>query len=286
MRDLREAWAELLARRSPLAASLSIYTRVLDAWAEVPAAIVPLEWSATESRRTWAEGMPIDAAAPPAIDPAAIEDLLGVAMEVVAEARDDARPGLGRLAEAWDRGEVTPRSLLPTPGRISGLDMTPAIDDDASAFLSVVALRPSLEAYHDTIRPYLRDADWDRGRCPCCGAAPGFAEVTEQGHRRLACHVCGGAWTFTRLRCPFCGEAETRNLGRLDFEAAPDQGYFVSTCSSCRGYIKELDRRVRWNGGPPVLEDWASPHVDLACERAGYRRPGWPVILARPVSGT
>ena len=38
-------------------------------------------------------------------------------------------------------------------------------------------------------------------------------------------------------------------------------------------YLKELDRRVRWNGGPPAVEDWGSPHLDLVATRAGYWRP-------------
>jgi FdhE protein len=163
---------------------------------------------------------------------------------------------------------------------VAALDPAPGLDDSITAFLAISALRPSLERYLGGCRAKLRAADWDRGVCPFCGAPPGFAEVGEEGRRRLACHVCGGAWTFPRLRCPFCGDDATQRLGRLEFEAAADQGYFISTCSGCHSYIKELDQRVRWNGGPPLVEDWGSPHFDLACCRVGFRRPAGPVILA------
>jgi len=277
--DLREAWSELIERRPGLSSSVHAYGRVFEAWVEASPPAAPLGWTEEDCRRSWANGIPLAVAAPPDIASAAIEDLLGLAMEIVGGVRDDAAVALGRLAEQWDRGEVTPGSLLATPGRVAALPI-PGLDESITAFLAIVALRPSLQGYLDACRAHLRDADWDRGVCPFCGAPPGFAEVIEDGRRRLACHVCGGAWTFRRLRCPFCGDDATRNLGRLDFEAPADQGYFISTCARCRGYVKELDQRVRWNGGPPLVEDWGSPHFDLACVRAGYQRPAGPVILA------
>jgi hypothetical protein len=280
MLDLRAGWSDLLERRSGLSGALRAYGRVFDAWADAPAPATPLDWTERECRRSWEGGIPLAVTAPPEIESDEIEDLLGLAVEIAADARRDAARGLGQLAAAWDRHEITPRSLLATPGRVAALDTIPDLDEGIAAFLAIVALRPSLETYLHGCRAHLRDADWDRGVCPFCGAPPGFAEVIEDGRRRLACHVCGGAWTFPRLRCPFCGDDATRNLGRLDFEAAADQGYFVSTCASCRGYIKELDQRVRWNGGPALIEDWGSPHVDLACSRVGYQRPAAPVILA------
>jgi hypothetical protein len=46
--------------------------------------------------------------------------------------------------------------------------------------------------------------------------------------------------------------------------------------------MKELDRRVRWNGGPALVEDWGSPHFDLVAHREGYWRPLTPPLeLAR-----
>jgi FdhE protein len=277
--DLTEAWRDLLGRRAALSASLGVYGRVFGAWAETISPVAALAWSEAECRRCWESGSPLAVARPPDIDAPAAEEWLGLAMEIVAEIHAGARERLGVLAEAWDRGDVTPRSFLPVPGRIGAVEIAGGPDEHVVAFLATAALRPHLQAYLGGSHDHLRAADWDRGVCPFCGAPPGFADVGEDGRRRLACHLCGGAWTFTRLRCPFCGEADTKALGRMDFEAAADQGYFISTCEHCRGYLKELDRRVRWNGGPAIVEDWGSPHFDLACARAGYRRPAAPLIL-------
>lgn len=205
-------------------------------------------------------------------------------LELMGALRADAAGGLRRFAEGWDAGTITPASLFPARGRIGTLDAAVDLGDDVVSFIALATLRPRLEPYFAGCRAHLAEGDWGLGICPFCGATPGFADVAEDGRRRLACHVCGGTWVFPRFRCPFCGDEETKNLGRLDFEEPSDQGYFVSTCAGCRGYIKEIDRRVRWNGGPPLIEDWGSPHFDLACGRAGYTRPGAPVILGGRVS--
>ena len=37
--------------------------------------------------------------------------------------------------------------------------------------------------------------------------------------------------------------------------------------------MKELDRRLRWNAGAALVEDWGSPHLDLIARRQEYWRP-------------
>src|SRR2546430_13267038 len=53
---------------------------------------------------------------------------------------------------------------------------------------------------------------------------------------------CGGSWTASRVWCSFCGNTDTEDLRRLEPESG-DEGYFISACIKCRGYLKELDRR-------------------------------------------
>jgi hypothetical protein len=33
-----------------------------------------------------------------------------------------------------------------------------------------------------------------------------------------------------------------------------------------------VDRRQRWNAGPPLVEDWGSPHLDVYAAREGFWR--------------
>jgi len=274
MIDLRDAWRDILARRWALAPSLAPYGELLERWAAYAPPAQGFSWSAERCRETWGRGVPLAAEARPPLDAAHLEDLLGDAMEAVA-ALDPARaPALQRLAGAWDAGALGPQALLPRREGIGdgSIEAASRLDAAAVAFLAYATLRPVLEAWLAPTRPHFADAHWGRGVCPFCGAPPGFVDVIEGGHRRLACHFCGGAWSFAKLRCPLCGVEGTTDLQRLQAEGE-DAGYVIAGCRACHAYVKELDRRERWNGGPPLLEDWGSPHLDLVARREGLVKP-------------
>ena len=271
--DLREAWRDMLERRRVLAASLAPYTDIVDRWA-IASAAAGGAWSVARCRECWGAGRPLLTEARPPLPTDDVEDLLGGVMEQVATLDPRRAAPLQRLAEVWDAGAVTAASLLPARDGIGdgAVEAASGLDQEVVAVLAYATLRPALESWLAPARPFLENADWGRGVCPFCGAPPGFVDVVEGGHRRLACHFCGGAWGFAKLRCPLCGSDGTESLYRLKAEGA-EEGYVIAGCRRCRGYLKELDRRERWNGGPPVLEDWATPHLDVIARREGYRKP-------------
>jgi len=201
-------------------------------------------------------------------------------MERLAVINQDAVPWLRRVAEAWDHGGITPAALFPTPGGVGGriAEMIAGSTIDMAALLAYGSLRPALEGYFAQARTHLGPHDWALGVCPFCGAPAAFSDVLEDGRRRLACHLCGGGWFFPRTKCPFCASERSQDLLRLEPESQ-DQGYLIIACGGCGGYLKELDRRVRWNGQSALVEDWGSPHLDLIAQRAHYRRPV-PVLIA------
>lgn len=279
--SLREAWADLLRRRAALAPTLALVGEVLERWAVTSSNVTPLGWSKAECLSRWQRGVPLLAEAPLDLSADDLEPLLGLALDLIATVREDARPALQRFAEAWDAGDVGPVALLPSPGRIGRLSAGIGLEEGLAAFAAVVALRPALEAYLATCREHVAASGWRLGVCPLCGAPPAWSDIGEDGSRRLACHLCGGAWSFSRVQCPFCGHEASRELTRLE-PGQGEEGYSIFACTRCRAYVKELDRRVRWNGGPPIVEDWGSPHFDLAARQAGYWRPlPPPVLLAR-----
>lgn len=270
--DLRPAWADVLARRRDFAPTLTPYGDILERWASTTD-VTARPWSAAECREHWERGLPLTATLPPPLAAADVEELLGASMEQLAALDPPRAPALQRLAGAWDAGAITPASLLPTREGIGdgAVEAASGLDAAAVSTLAWAALRPALETWLTPAREHIEGATWGRGVCPFCGAPPGFIDVIEGGHRRLACHFCGGAWGFAKLRCPLCGVEGTEPLHRLRAEGA-DEGYVISGCRRCHGYLKELDRRERWNGGPPLLEDWGTPHLDLVARRAGYRK--------------
>ena len=274
MSDLRDAWADLLGRRPELRDTLAVYGDILEDWARWSSArLSPLAWGPGECRARWQRGLPLLAEAPPAIRAAEIEELLGAVMERVAALREDAAPGLQRLAEAWDRGEIGPAALFPARGRVgsTAVEDVSGLPGHLVAFLAYGCLRAPFERYFAACRAHLDEHVWELGVCPFCGGPAGFSDVLESGQRRLACHLCGGGWIFPRTRCPFCGNDASRDLVRLEAEDR-EQGYVIHACTRCRAYVKELDRRVRWNAQPALVEDWGSPHLDLVAMRAGYWR--------------
>jgi hypothetical protein len=277
-------WAELLVRRPSFREALAPLGPVIDAWdswsGEGPA---PLACTTESAGRLWSKGEPLLAAAPPMISPECVEPLLDPALDILA-GFEDTRGFSG----AWDRGEIGPADLLPTSGRVgaSALHERCHLTQDAVAFLAVAGLRPVLRAYFERCRELVEGGPWDRGAshptaqacaagtpgCPCCGAPPGFADLLEDGRRQLACHLCDTRWIVARLICPLCGNRETTDVVRLIAEDA-DEGYAITACRACRGYVKELDRRARWQAGPAIVEDWGSPHLDLVAHRQQYWRP-------------
>ena len=281
MIDLREEWADLLARRPEFGTALAGYGDILDLWARwASGGLAPLAWGPAACAERWARGVPLLAEAPPAIRADDLEELLGVVMERVAAVREDAAAGLQRLAEAWDRGEIGPAALLPAPGRVGAraLEEVSGLPADLLSFVACASLRPALGAYFSRCRQHLGEHAWELGVCPFCGGPAGFSDVLEDGKRRLACHLCGGAWMFPRLRCPYCGTDKSADLVRLEPEER-DQGYVIVACKRCNGYMKELDRRVRWNARSALVEDWGSPHLDVVAKRTGYWR-ALPTLLS------
>ena len=271
---LLEEWEAVLARRPSFRELLAPSGEILAAWARWPAdRLAPLRWSAAECGARWHRGVPLLADAPPPAIPAdELEDLVVPAMELLAAIAPEG-DAVRRFAEAWDRGEAGPADLFPGPGRVGSASVQQrlGLSSEFLAFLGAASLRPILEPYFADCRPHLDTHGWDLGICPFCGAPPGFADLLEDGKRRLACHLCGAGWIFSRLRCPYCGNRNAGDL--LSFQAEDkEEGYAMTACRGCRGYLKELDRRVRWNAGSALIEDWGSPHLDLVAYRAGYWR--------------
>jgi hypothetical protein len=274
-RALLQEWHALLERRAGFRETLAPCGALLEAWGAWNEAIPPpLPWSVEQCRAAWAKGEPLLARAQPEVSNADLEDVLGPALDALAVTGVDA-DGLRSFAELWDAGGIALHDLLPAPGRLGagGLPERTHLSVEAVGFLAVAALRPVLTRFFAQCRLHFEPGMWGRGVCPFCGAPPGFAELAEDGQRRLACHACGASWVFSRTRCPLCGTLDMQQLVRLVPEGLREEGYAVTACKSCRGYLKELDRRARWNAGGALVEDWGSPHLDLVARREDYWRP-------------
>jgi hypothetical protein len=263
-------WNQLLERRPSFRGVLEPLGRVIAAWAATPAdSGAPLACTQEEAADRWSSGDPLITLEVPRLPAEPVERGLHPALELLGRTE-----GTKAFVEAWNRGELDAASLLPREGRL----VDPAIPQrfrlshNAIAFLALAGLRPALTAWFARCRSLATDGLWERGTCPCCGGPPAFADLLEDGRRQICCHLCDTRWTLARLACPLCGTRSNADLVRLIAEGS-DEGYAIAACRACRGYIKELDRRARWNAGSAIVEDWGSPHLDLIAHRQGYWRP-------------
>jgi FdhE protein len=269
--DLTPAWLDLVKRRSTLAGVLRVYGPLLQAWAAQPVSLTVPALTCEGCASGWRNGVPVIAQRAPELPLALVESFLEPALAAVLSVRPDLELAVRRFTEAWDAGAVGPRDLWPARGRVGSVPPE-ILDDSVVAFVAQASLRPLLERWFAPVRDCPLEG-WALGVCPLCGAPPTFADILEDGRRRLACGVCGSGWGAARLWCPFCGNDRSGDLLSLQPGVMSDQGYTIQGCGQCRGYLKELDRRVRWNGGPALIEDWGSPHLDVVAARAGYWRP-------------
>jgi FdhE protein len=159
--------------------------------------------------------------------------------------------------------------------RMAHLAETAAADPQALGALLQLATIPLLQACGRCLAHRV-PVDWSYGYCPVCGGWPTFAEVRglDRTHR-WRCGRCGGDWGFALLRCPYCGEADHHHLGSLVVEGEFET-HSVSTCMTCKGYVKV---RTTLQATPPyavVLEDLATVEWDVVALERGYTRPVQP----------
>jgi FdhE protein len=113
---------------------------------------------------------------------------------------------------------------------------------------------------------------WRRPSCPTCGQLPVMAQLVTapDGRRReLVCGCCPTRWTFPRIGCPYCGNADPQKLDVLDLQGP--SGVRLDVCEACRGYTKTYT-----GAGQEVLllADWTTLVLDTMAVERGYARRG------------
>jgi FdhE protein len=136
------------------------------------------------------------------------------------------------------------------------------IDSPVLVLLLHLSLRPSLLIIAQAVIEHLDLSLWNHGHCPVCGSAPRLADLSgEGGKRRLHCSLCETAWSYPRLRCPFCENDNRKELSYL--RAENEEGFRVDLCGRCNNYLKTID--LREIAGPVILplDDVATWHLDI-----------------------
>jgi FdhE protein len=153
-----------------------------------------------------------------------------------------------------------------------------SVDSRAVAgFILPVAMRALLAQHAEKLTEWLDEKAWQESTCPCCGGKPLTAQLkkTQKGRTRyLVCGDCGTKWHYQRMGCPYCGETEQKNLGILESETEKD--IRIDVCESCKSYLKTY---IKEGMEEVALNDWASAHMDAACDGMGYQKHGAVLVL-------
>jgi formate dehydrogenase accessory protein FdhE len=118
-----------------------------------------------------------------------------------------------------------------------------------------------------------RDTAQAGGSCPYCASSPALARLRrDDGKRFLICSLCGGEWEFPRVRCPFCGSEDQRELNVLLIDDT--NKHWVETCELCKHYLKCLRESEYPEDAAviPFVEETATLYLDILAGERGYAR--------------
>jgi len=128
--------------------------------------------------------------------------------------------------------------------------------------LAYNSIKPSLISCASMLKSVLsEDVCWQRPGCPICGNQPVLSVLDTEGKRNLVCGFCWNEWSAQRIRCPFCGETDSRKL-HYQF-SDKEKEYRLESCDSCLSYLKTVDIRKLDRPFYPPLEHLVSAHLDM-----------------------
>ncbi len=266
---------ELGSRRPEFAEIFSFYTHLYRFLDENAEAFLSAEPPSANSDLKVQEGFPLLTGADLRVDKEKADDFLGRLSALLQEHGHQGKEELSRLREGIGQGGLQSEELLRSclerdrraleegAGRVG---VSPAlleyVLDTALSYALLRAREEGLEAKTDA---------WQHGYCPLCGGLPSMGEIYNQdGMRRLHCATCATAWSFPRLRCAWCGNAEAESLEY--FTAEGDASHRVDVCRKCSCYLKVLDNRAATEELPMDIEDVSTLHLDLLAQKEGFTR--------------
>jgi FdhE protein len=144
------------------------------------------------------------------------------------------------------------------------------LDAGLAATVLRLALFPVFTQFGTALAPLRQGARWEAGYCPVCGSWPLLGEFRGlEQIRYLRCGLCAADWEFPRLRCPFCGTRDHRQLGFFHVEGE-EARQRAATCDACRGYVKMRATLAPLAPVQLLVADVATVHLDLAAAQRGY----------------
>jgi len=197
-------------------------------------------------------------------------------LEHLSSKKREDREALKRALErAQTDGQWIERVLVAFLARdeatIDAMAQEVSLDSTVLKFVTTMAFKPSLNTLRGLVGGAIQRDSWEYGYCPLCGSRPDMASLDEQGKRMLHCELCGFEWNYPRIKCPFCENSESEQLGY--FSSQEEKGFRVDFCKKCNAYIKTIDLRVAEAPAPLELENLITLHLDMLAHEQGFTTP-------------
>ncbi|SHK82354.1 Tat proofreading chaperone FdhE [Selenomonas ruminantium] len=119
---------------------------------------------------------------------------------------------------------------------------------------------------------FWQQAGWTKNACPVCGRQPVLAHLRKEKEGRarfLTCDGCHTEWPFARIGCAYCGNEDLTQMHILEPEGLPAMR--IDVCDACRNYLKTYNEEGQED---VYLTDWATLHLDMLGEEAGFTKKG------------
>lgn len=178
------------------------------------------------------------------------------------------RGGAERLNEAvsGEGGGVFRAMLCNDVEAVEAAAKEQGIDPPVLALLLRLALRPQLKALARWFEGLRLAEGWDQGHCPLCGAEPILASLgRDEGRRRLHCGLCESAWSYPRIKCPFCGNQDHEKLFYV--KAEEEEGLRAEVCAECGRHLRTIDLRKIDEPVLVPLDEVATWHLEELVRR-------------------
>lgn len=215
-------------------------------------------------RDCWASGGPSFRDRPPRLDWVRLVARLRRVVDAVGLEFEPARAFAGAIDSknvdlaGW-AGEVLAGRVDEVSKEAAGLGVEPEFAV-SSLRMTLLPTLARASAILDQSRP---DGAWMRGDCPHCGSRPLLAEsrgLEQRIHYR--CGLCAADWPGERLRCPSCGEADSKALHRSFVEGEQDRCR-LGHCEACLYDWKVVSTLTPLSPPAMIVADLATVHLDL-----------------------
>jgi FdhE protein len=269
----REELAKLAQDRPGLAGPAAVLVEILPALFAEPVRETPPTLSPEQATNKLLGGVPLLRVETVGLDLTGFRRRW-LAVCAALENREEGGPprALGEALRAGrlNPGELTQHVLAGRPEEVHALAEKNGFDPGALAFVLRLTLLPVLAHLRGALNPLHEGAAWRQGHCPTCGAWPLLGEFRGLEQKRwLRCGLCAGEWEWSRLRCPFCANADHRTLGYFHAEGE-EAKWRAATCDACGGYVKMASTLQALTAPQLLVVDLATTHLDLAAAERGY----------------